>query len=190
MVQLSMGVRTQPVASGKLQWHPYVGVAYARLNNELDIGYSGRDVATASEQQTSRFSGFGPLFGMNMAYVLNHGFSLISGLNYNALIGNIKSHYQASATPSGGSAETSVSIEDRTKHSIVSLIRLDLGLHYDLQLRSMPVGVTLGYQVAKYFGGSQQMAFADDIQYQFVNTSIQGSGFQGPFLQLNTHFSV
>lgn len=189
-VNIEVGSLTRVNLNG-LIINPQLGLSYARLKHDQSIGYAGGNIAPASAGVTvdrdSKFNGFGPSFNVDLNFVVCQPISLFGNFRYNALVGNIHSHYNI-IDAAGSVASADVSF--KSDNTLVSLFQSELGIGYDFNFSNMFCGnIAIGYQLTKAISSGEKFGFTDDVNGTFSN-DLFNTNIHGYFARLTMDFDV
>lgn len=168
----------------------FAGLAYARVDENIDIQYSngiannaahtpiGSDLIT----QESNFKGLGPRLGVGADFNFECGFSLVGSVATDLLIGTIDSGFFEYSS-SGESAV--LNPDERTR--LVPAVDGKFGLAYSIPLMNCSqISLEVGYQVNHYFNVKDSLRFTDYAS-AFAKEN-QDISFNGPYVRMQFEF--
>lgn len=159
----------------------HAGVQYARINtyttlnvvptDPLVVGVGGVEVSG-----NTRYNGFGPRLGMDMAYNLGNGLAVYGNGAAAILAGTHKINQSVVAFDETGAV--ALGVARATDHTaIVPELEAKLGVTYGYAMPSGEVTLDLGYMWVNYFNAQQFASFTGSRHYSDF-------GVQGPYLGL------
>lgn len=172
----------------RLALHPFIGLAFSDIDLDgQSTGYNIFDPAVADGTNSGHtdFTGVGPRAGINGAFNLGKGFTLVGTFAGDLLVGSSSTEFpyvQYTGTPSSGELDT----ENYT--SIVPELDAKLGLGYlhNFNLKTS-LNIEAGYQVINYFNAVHFNA----LSAFFTNSINEASdvNYNGPYARLQLNFA-
>jgi hypothetical protein len=118
----------------RLHIHPTAGLRWGSITRTLKPTFSEAATDTAMRtQNVSRFTGLGPLLGIDANYGLIRNLSAVAHIDAALLIGNIQSTLKVYNSEDGGD-EVFNSFKDGPEKRVVPAIDAKLGLNYEYAL--------------------------------------------------------
>ncbi|WP_115700624.1 Lpg1974 family pore-forming outer membrane protein [Legionella sainthelensi] len=163
--------------SGVFTIRPSLGVRYAQIKHELTFAAPG--------DLNSKFSGAGPLFGLDGHYNLWNGFGLLGYFDYALMAGSMQSY---SAVFLG----SNLSFNWPKRNRVVNSVTGKIGLDYTHQLHNASTWTAaVGYQINEYFSSMDTLRGFTGIgnlgPQRIAGNETNNFSFQGLFLSLTLH---
>jgi len=133
----------------------HAGLQYANIHQTTDqTGWNTDNNNIYDENNVeSKFSGFGPRFGMDSAYNFGNGMAVFGNVAAALLVGDIKYNQTETFTAADGSGDTAATVSSSatSDNSIVPSADAKLGLRYTKSLAQGDLSAEVGYEVANYW---------------------------------------
>lgn len=145
---------------------------FSEVITSIEFTDLGKGFDTRTFDDTQKFYGLGPLFGLNSSYALKHGLSLYGNFSFGLLYGNYHLHFDDNETITPpATAETIDAIVKKNMQAFDFNIDLALGIQWEYKIRnSCCLTTKLGVENHQYFGQSR-------LGYTFGNLSFSGGIF-------------
>jgi len=198
-VDLTFGQKIRPIRCVTL--HPFGGLRYARITRDLDASFTDGTLGTTTvfdldTSDDSKFSGVGPIAGLDAMIDLGSGFKVVGHVDAGVMVGDMDDDFSSvrTATTTGGvvtTAETNVDADSNTR--VVPFIDTRLGVSYTYEMdNDSALILELGYQASVYHDAIDKISVGSGSGTTFAgggtpenpvrNTS--SLGLNGPYLNL------
>ena len=181
----------------------FAGLSGAQLKEQLTTSFQDNGATFQfSSINNSKFTGMGPLFGIDGIYTLPRGFGVIGKIAGSALIGGSEpSTLYSSSSPQLAAAGVSVnhqSINSPTTTQVVPSLDGKLGLDYAYSFgKDLVFTIAAGYQAATYFNAlvsyNPSSLFGEinlgTVAVSTMEKSVSNFSVNGPFIDFSLKFS-
>jgi hypothetical protein len=170
------------------------GIAHARVVENITINYLNgfannpnfTPIAEDTITQDNNFSGWGPRLGLSSDLAIDYGFSLVSLVATDLLVGQI-----SSSLTEVSSSGNSTALDPTRRRRLVPSLDAKLGLAYTLRLVSClancsQFSLEFGYEVNHYFNVKDSLRFTDYAS-TFIKQN-QDISFNGPYARIQVNF--
>lgn len=169
------------------------GLRYAKINQTFDIDYVQHVTSTldriADVHIDNKFKGFGPRIGLDMDWDMGHGFGLFGSVTGSLLTGDFKLGMQEIDTTTSGSTTTQVDITETSKHRMIPVVDMRLGLGYIYPINEdMIFTASVGYEWQNWSNMVSARRFNDDVDGQISSTETNNLAFDGFFFRSELKF--
>jgi hypothetical protein len=169
------------------------GLRHAKVNQEIGISYAQitSSVSTRQDDITNqnRFTGWGPRFGIDFDWKLEHGFNLFGSLGGSLLMGDFDVSYTEidGTVYSDGTPDTlssRIDVEESYDHRLVPVAEARAGIGYAYQLKNgLQMGAKIGYEWQNWFNMVTSQGYMDDVDSQLMETDTTDLSFYGYFFE-------
>lgn len=174
-----------------LTLHPYMGLAYGivDVNGSGDfyapLPHSDRTFFVGENKGKSSFNGLGPRFGLDATAQLNQHFSVVGGMGFDLLVGDLSEKTQVIPNPV---LDSTVTQNNQDYTTVVPELDAKLGLNYNVNLSStMNLDTQVGFQAADYFGA--ESFNSNDAFYVNSQNAVTNASYYGPYLSLRLNIN-
>lgn len=129
--------------------HPFGGLRYARVKRDLDVDFTA-GTTTWSFPDRSKYSGIGPIAGMDASFEIGNGFKIVGKVDGALLVGDMEDDFSwYISTPTSLTNPINYSVDKRRR--VVPVVDMRLGAAYTWDMgNDSTLGFEVGYQVSTY----------------------------------------
>lgn len=165
------------------------GLRHAKVNQEFDISYVQEVSSTLYRaswiDNTNKFTGWGPRFGIDFDWKMGLGFDLFGSLGGSLLMGDFDVSYSQFDQAAGSDTRTArVEVEERYDHRLIPVAEARAGIGYAYQLKNgLQMGAKIGYEWQNWFNMVTSQGYMDDVDSQLMETDTTDLSFYGYFFE-------
>ena len=173
------------VLQNRYHFHPFTGVRHAHVDATDKVAYTFNNSFLGSGRIDNCFCGTGVRAGVDSAYEIANGFSLVARAAGSLLIGKHGWKYQ---TTNSGLVENASSLLAKSRDHTACVPQVDyrLGINYLYEFSAeTSLGLELGWDAVHYFD------VLDRSNAMIVDTVGQATdwGFQGPYFRIQANLA-
>jgi len=165
------------------------GLRHAKVNQEIDISYvqvtSSNSYRASSIDNTNKFTGWGPRFGIDFDWKMGLGFDLFGSLGGSLLVGDFDVAYTQFDKAAGSDTWTTrVEVDESYDSRLIPVAEARAGIGYAYQLKNgLQMGAKIGWEWQNWFNMVTSQGYTDDVDSQIMETDTTDLALYGYFFE-------